>query len=138
MNAPSLRLVKGVLLVSVASTAIHYTDNYIYIDEYPQPDYINHELIALAWVLLTLIGIAGYLFYRDGKRGPAAAYLFVYSYTGLSSLGHYVFGGHFSTKMHVLIWLDGITGAAVALCALWILVAGRKRGPSVRLRPPAT
>lgn len=135
MKPPSARLIKAVLGASVVSTAIHYTDNYVYVDEYPQPGYINRELIVLAWVLLTLIGIAGYLFYRDGRRKPAAAYLLVYSYAGLSSLGHYAFEGRFSTKIHALIWMDGIAGAAVALCSIWLFLAARRHGLPVRLRP---
>ena len=139
MRAPSVRVVLGALGVSIASTAIHYTDNYLYVDEYPQPDYINRELIVLAWFLLTLVGIAGYLFYRDGKPAAAVAYLLVYSYTGLSSLGHYAFGdmGEFSTKMHVLIWMDGIAGLVVVACALWILGAHRRRRPTGPPEAPA-
>ncbi|HEU4481140.1 MAG TPA: hypothetical protein VFS18_04580, partial [Actinomycetota bacterium] len=125
MEAPSVRTVGLAVAASVAVTAVHYTDNYVSIDDYPQPGYINQELVALAWILLTLIGVAGYLFYRDRKPLAGVSYLLVYSYTGLSSLGHYAYGssGDFTTKMHVLIWTDGIVGAVVALCALWILVA---------------
>lgn len=129
MKQPSLSVVRGTLTASVASTAVHYTDNYINIDEYPQPDYINHEMIVVVWILLTLLGVAGYLFFRDEKRVPAGIYLLLYSYTGLSSLGHFAFGsmGEFSTRMHLTIWLDGLTGAAVAICAVWVLIASPSR-----------
>lgn len=120
-------MVAVVVGASVAATAIHYTDNYISIEDYPQPGWIAQETIYVVWILFTLIGIAGYLFFRDEKPVAAAAYLLVYSYTGLSSLGHYAYGSieQFSSKMHLLIALDGIAGAAVALCAAWI-IATRK------------
>ena len=113
----------------MAATAIHYTDNYLFIEDYPQPDWIAQETIYVTWALFTLIGIAGYLFFRDEKPVAAAAYLLVYSYTGLSSLGHYAFGSmeQFSSKMHLLIVLDGIAGLSVAACAAWILLTRRIR-----------
>lgn len=116
-----------VIGASLLSTAIHYTDNYIYVHEYPQPDWISHEVIYTVWALLTLLGLAGYLFYRDGRATAAGLYLLVYSYAGLSSLGHYFYGslGDFSVKMHVLIWADGVTGLAVAIAAVRLLVRGR-------------
>ena len=128
MKAPSIPVVRGVIAASIVSTAIHFTDNYIYVDEYPQPDYINREFVLFAWVFFTLVGVAGYLFYRDGKLAPATAYVLIYSYTGLSSLGHYFFGSfdEFTTKMHVLIWMDGITGTSVAICGVWIWAARRR------------
>ncbi|HEX2241228.1 MAG TPA: hypothetical protein VHJ82_08835, partial [Actinomycetota bacterium] len=57
--------------------------------------------------------------------GAGALYLLVYSYTGLSSLGHYAYGpaAHFTTKMHLFIWTDALVGLVVALAAVWILVA---------------
>ena len=136
MRKPSNRTVLGIVAASIVVTAFHYADNYLYIDEYPQPDYINREMVALAWFLLTFLGVAGYLFYRDGRAAASSIYLLVYYYKGLSSLGHYAFGseGEFSTKMHVAIWLDGAVGAAVALCALWILIARRSRVGSIRYR----
>ena len=139
MKAPSTRTVAAAVGVSVVGTAVHYTDNYLFIDEYPQPDYINKEMVALAWVLLTLIGAAGYLLFREGKQAFSALYLLVYSYTGLSSLGHYAFGAshEFTTKMHAFIWMDGIVGGAVAVVALWVFFTrpARAKGSTYRLRP---
>jgi drug/metabolite transporter (DMT)-like permease len=92
MQPPSRRSVSGALVASVVSTAVHYTDNAIYVEHYPQPDWINPELVYIVWSLLTLIGIAGYLFFREGRHLPAGLYLLVYSYTGISSAGHYLYG----------------------------------------------
>lgn len=114
-----------VLAVAIVSTIVHYTDNFIRIDEYPQPHWVNHAVIPLAWSLLTAVGIAGYLFLRKGRYGIAGACLLVYSYTGLSSLAHYQYGAwsEFGPTMHAGILLDGATGAAVFTIALWTLVA---------------
>lgn len=129
LDAPSPTAVRNVLVASIVVTAFHYTDNYLSIAEYPAPDWINREIIYIAWGLLTLIGIAGYLFYRDGRRLAGGIYLAVYSYTGLSSLGHYLYGSmdDFTTRMHVLVWADGLVGLAVGGCALLILRNVRRR-----------
>ena len=118
---------RAVLVASIVVTALHYTDNYISIEDYPQPDWIHGETIYITWSLLTLIGIAGYMLFREGRFVPAGLYLLVYSYTGTSSLGHYPYGGtgDFTTKMHLLIWSDALVGFLVADCAVWILLARR-------------
>lgn len=121
---PSESIVRTVLLASVLSTIVHYTDNYLNLEDYPQPHWINHAVIPIAWLILTAFGVAGWLLYRNGRALPAGLCLVVYSYTGLSSLGHYRFGplSDFSTKMHAGIWLDGITGTAVLAIAVWLIV----------------
>ncbi|WP_225896446.1 hypothetical protein [Amazonocrinis nigriterrae] len=39
------RLLKILLIASIISTAIHFTDNYLFIEQYPQPDWITAPLI---------------------------------------------------------------------------------------------
>ncbi len=116
-----------VVVTSILVTALHYTHNYLAIDEYPQPEWIHRETIYVAWSLLTLVGIAGYMLFREGRQVAAGLYLVVYSYTGTSSLGHYLYGdaADFSTTMHLFIWTDAIVGSLVLGCALWILLARR-------------
>ena len=128
-GVPSARVVRLVLGAAIASTLVHYTDNFVNIDDYPQPHWINHAVIPSAWVILTAVGLAGYALFRRGSYTAAGLCFLVYSYTGLSSLAHYSFGpmSEFTTKMHAGIWLDGATGAAVLVVALWLLIGGRRR-----------
>ena len=127
VRPPSKSLVRAVVVSSILVTALHYTDNYISIEDYPQPDWIHRETIYITWFLLTLIGAAGYMLFREGLFASAGLYLLVYSYTGTSSLGHYPYGGagDFTAKMHLLIWSDALVGLLVAACALWILLTRR-------------
>jgi hypothetical protein len=122
--------VRSVVLASIVVTALHYTHNYLMIEEYPQPDWIQRPTILLAWFLFTLVGIAGYMLFSDGRSLAAGLYLLVYSFTGTTSLGHYSYGssGDFTIIMHSLIWADALVGLAVAGCALWILLT-RRTGP---------
>ena len=124
---PSRKTVFGVVLTSVLVTTLHYTDNYINLTEYPGPDWIAKEVVVLAWVLFTLVGIAAYLLYRAGRAVESGLYLLAYSVTGLSGLGHYAHGApeDFTAKMHAGIWADGLVGLAVAVLGVVILLRAR-------------
>jgi hypothetical protein len=126
-RVPSERVVRTAVIASLLSTIVHYTDNYLNLEDYPQPHWIDHAVVPTAWVLLTAIGLLGYVLYRRERFVPAALCLIVYSYTGISSLFHYRYGplSAFSPKMHAGIWFDGVTGAAVLAVAVWMLVAAR-------------
>jgi hypothetical protein len=123
----SERVVRVVLAAAIASSLVHYTDNLINIEDYPQPHWINHAVIPAAWLILTAVGIAGYRFFRRGNYRAAGLFLVVYSYTGLSSLAHYAYGpmSAFTPRMHAGIWLDGLTGAAVLVVAALLLLQRR-------------
>ncbi len=114
-------LLKLILISSILSTAIHFIDNYRFIDDYPQPAWITAPSIYQSWIILTVIGIAGYWFYKFRKFGFAYVCLSIYSLTGLASPGHYLYGSlsQFSLKMHLFIWTDGLTGLAVLGFVLW-------------------
>lgn len=109
------------LLVSIVSTFVHYTDNFFFFNQYPQPEWITLSSIYVAWFVLTAIGITGYRLYSYQRFQLAYPCLFLYSLTGLSSLGHYFYGNlsEFSARMNLLIWTDGLTGLTVLLFTLW-------------------
>ena len=129
-------ILRRVLVVGILVTLVHYTDNYLYFDDYPQPASLRRWQVYTGWLLLTAIGVAGYRLYARGHVGLAYACLVVYSYTGTSSLGHYLYGSlsEFSAKQHVLILTDGLSGVAVLAFIVWsILLRGNRIGqPSER------
>ena len=109
------------LVASIVSTAIHYTDNAVYIEDYPQPGWLTEAQIYASWAVLTAIGIVGYRLYRAGRWLPAHVLLLIYSYTGVSSLGHYLYSGvgELSARQHFHIATDGITGSAILAFVIW-------------------
>ena len=131
---PARRTVFAVVGTSILVTTLHYTDNYLNLAEYPGPDWIAKEVVVLAWVLFTLVGIAAYLLYRAGRVVESGLYLLAYSVTGLSSLGHYAHGApeDFTAKMHAGIWADALVGFAVAALGAVILVRARAKGAQER------
>jgi hypothetical protein len=122
------RLLKIFLIICGVATALHFTDNYLYIEQYPQPDWITAPSIYQAWLVWTSIGIAGYWLYKQQQFWLAYLCLAVYSCCGLDSLGHYLYGAmaDFSLKMHGLIVMDGVAGAAVLGFVLWSSLVWRE------------
>lgn len=114
-------LLKILLIACIVSTAIHFADNYFYIGQYPQPDWITPSSIYTSWIIWTGIGLTGYWLYRRERFWLAYLCLVVYSFCGLDSLGHYGYGAmtDFSMKMHCFIVTDGLTGLAILGFTLW-------------------
>lgn len=115
------QLLKILLIACIVSTAIHFADNYLYIENYPQPEWISAHSIYISWLIWTVIGITGYWLYCSQKYWLAYLCLIIYSFCGIDSLGHYLYGAmsDFSIKMHVLILTDGLTGLAVLGFTFW-------------------
>lgn len=67
LKPPSKSVVRGVVAGSIIVTALHYTHNYLLIAEYPQPEWVHRPTVYIAWSLLTLVGVAGYMLFRDGR-----------------------------------------------------------------------
>lgn len=124
VKAKAQFVLKLILLASIISTAIHFTDNYRFIEHYPQPAWITAPSIYQSWIILTMIGIVGYWLYKLSRFWFAYLCLGIYSLTGLISPGHYFYGSwaQFSFKMHLFIWTDAITSLAVLSFVVWSLL----------------
>ncbi len=114
-------LLKTLLISSIVITAFHFTDNYIYFNQYPQPDWITSSSVYRSWIIWTLAGIAGYWLYKNQHFWLSYIFLISYSFCGLVSLGHYSYGAlsDFSMKMHIFIMADGLAGLSILGFTLW-------------------
>jgi len=135
MNSETGRqlLLKILLVASMVSTFIHFTDNYLYFEHYPQPDWITLPGVYRSWIIWTIFGIAGYMLYTRGNFGLSYVCLAFYSFCGITSLGHYLYGGmsEFSLKMHFFILTDGAAGFAILGFTIWssLIVREQFRNP---------
>ena len=116
----------AIIILSIVITSIHYTDNAIFVNDYPEPKWITTSGVFISWGVMTLIGIIAYWLYS--KRYLWLSYLFlgIYSITGLSSPTHYFYGApsQFSFKMHAFIWADAIAGLLIVAFIIWsVLIA---------------
>jgi hypothetical protein len=119
--------VTAVVVGSILVTLFHFTDNYVSIDTYPQPDWISQAVVAVSWPVFTAFGVVGLVLYRRGQLTRAHPFLVAYAYTGLSSLGHFLSGppSEFTTRGLISVFTDGIAGSAVLAVALWSILARR-------------
>ncbi|MEM7594706.1 MAG: hypothetical protein AAF383_24940 [Cyanobacteria bacterium P01_A01_bin.83] len=121
MNKQNKTWLLAILIFSIVITSIHYTDNAIFINNYPEPEWITRSGIFISWVVMTLIGITSYWLYRQHNYWWSYLLLSIYSVTGLSSPSHYLYGelSQFSLKMHTFIWSDVIAGSLVISFVIW-------------------
>ncbi len=109
------------LIVNIVASILHYTDNLIHFDAYPEPDWFSPYLTDSIWWLMTPLSIAGFWFYRQQQF--RFAYIGLYSYALLSqlTLGHYVVAPiwELSLKMNSLILLESWVAIPLLFFVLW-------------------
>jgi len=124
--AKATRILLGLLGVAFVVSVIHYTDNYVNYDDYPQPgpDALlapSKAVVGGAWFVFTAFGILALWLWSRGRATAAAIALTGYSVSGLIGFGHYTVSG--ATDMvwwrqtHVVA--DIICGIAILGFALW-------------------
>jgi hypothetical protein len=115
------RLLFALLTLNIVSTVLHYIDNFISFDSYPQPTWITPSSIYISWLFLTAFAIAGYILYVKHYFWIAYLCLCIYSITGISSLGHYLYGSPYemSWKMNAFILSDGCVGMVLLGFVIW-------------------
>ena len=121
---PNIKLLNIVFFTAVALSTVHYTDNYLAFDRFPNDGVgpsITADSIWIAWIIFTAFGVAGYLLYRRGEIRLGSALLAVYSISGLIGIGHYTASGmsELAWWRHVHIALDFLCGVAVLTFAIW-------------------
>jgi hypothetical protein len=114
------------VVVAIAVSIVHYTDNYTLYEEYPTSDTLPNPsagLIAFAWFFFTAFAFAGLWFLARGSAMAAGVCLAVYSGSGLVGIGHYAAGGtgDFPWWRHAHIAGDIVLGFAVLACAVYLV-----------------
>jgi hypothetical protein len=131
MRPPSVTTVRNVVYACIALTLFHFTDNAVFIDDYPkaswQPDWFA-AVVVVGWFVFTATGIAAYRAYRRGDFRLAHPLLLLYAYMVMSSLGHFLYGSpsELTTRGAVSVFVDVVAGAAVLVVAAWSITARRQ------------
>ena len=111
----------GVAGLKYCPSILHYTDNLLHFDAYPEPDWFTPYLTDSIWWLMTPCGSAGFWFYRQQRF--RFAYIGLYSYVLMSqlTLGHYLIDPiwRLSLKMNSLILLESLAAIPLAAFVLW-------------------
>jgi VanZ family protein len=115
-----------IVLVAIAVSIVHYTDNYTAYEAYPRSDTIPNPSAAVvggAWFFFTAFALAGLWFLWHGRHRAAGISLAVYSGSGLVGIGHYLAGGtgDFPWWRHAHIVADITLGIAVFASAIYLV-----------------
>src|SRR4051794_24055266 len=126
-----LSVLRALLAFSIVSTGVHYTHNFVKVDEYPggfPGQTAIQVLIVLLWPALTALGLYGYRLYRDGRLYPAHVCLAIYSFTGISTLGHFFAGNpDIPPVFYATLFTDALAG--LSILAFVVVSARSARSP---------
>ena len=128
----ALKILTVVFAAAIASSLVHYTDNYLAFDRFPLDEpgpRITSDSVWIAWIGFTAFGLPCYLLYRRGRNLLASALLAVYSLSGLIGIGHYTAPGmsELAWWRHLHIGVDILAGIAVMAFAVCSLRRTRRR-----------
>ena len=122
-----LTLLRVLLVVAIVESFVHYLDNTLRYSDYTGPNppaataWIAQWMIPVSWFVFTAAGVVGYRRFREGRYSQAAAYLAIYSVSGLISIGHYV-GisiNDLSAFQNTFVFLDIALGFGMLGFAAW-------------------
>ena len=137
LRPPSVTTVRNVVFATIALTLLHFTDNAVFLETYPAPEWQGDWfvwVVVVSWPLFTTLGVLAYRNYRDGNFSRAHPLLVAYSYTGLVSIGHFLYGSpsELTTRGAVSVFIDAAMGTLVLATAVWSMVARRRGAVAAR------
>ena len=120
----ALRALRWIIAFTVLSTVLHYTHNFVKIDDYPKSGLVSNDFvlvgILLSWPVLTALGLWGYREYSRRNYRNAHAALLAYSFVGWITLGHFTAGNpDIPPFFYATIFTDAIGAAALTAFVVW-------------------
>jgi hypothetical protein len=110
------------LVINIGTTILHYVDNILFFHTYPEPHWINPQIIDAFWFVMTPFAVLGYVLYRRGLRRQAYFCLYLYALMSLLVVGHYRYGSMWdmSMKMNLLIFIEAIAAVGLIGYTMWL------------------
>jgi hypothetical protein len=115
---------KAILAFGIASTAVHFTHNFVKIEDYPQseliPNWVVQVAIVVSWPIFTWLAVQGYRLYARGDVRAARPRLLAYAAWTLFSLGHFTEGNpDIPPVFYATIFTDVLAGVLVLGFVVW-------------------
>lgn len=121
---------KAILAFGIVSTAVHFTHNFVEIEDYPGsaiPDWVVQAAIVVSWPLFTWLAVRGYRLWAAGDVRGARPLLIAYGLWAMVSLGHFTSGNpDIPAFWYATIFTDVLAGALVLA---FVAVAARRPRP---------
>ena len=122
LRSPAGRALTWLLALYGIASLLHFAHNAEHLARYPNlPGWLSRGQIYSAWVLVTVVGAAGYVLHQRGLQRIGLIVLAVYAAIGFDGLLHYSrapFATH-TTGMNASIWFEAVA-AALLLAAVAI------------------
>ena len=126
------RILKWILGFGMLTTAIHFTHNFVKIEDYPEspiPDGVVRAAIVLSWPLFLFVAVRGYRLYTERGIGAARPWLIGLGAWAMVALGHFTEGNpDIPPLWYATIWTDVLAGLLVIGFVVW--AARRPRRPA--------
>jgi hypothetical protein len=119
---PPARVLLVFTWLSLYGAGVHFFDNVVFFDEYPEPAWLTPLRVALLFVPMAWYAqvITHRLYMGQLGRALRMAHAFVFAH--LISLGHYLFASPFDipARINALIGVQAALAVALLLAALWV------------------
>jgi hypothetical protein len=118
-----LSALRWILGFAIASTGLHFTHNFVAIDQYPD-DLVSGTVVQVAillfWPLFTGLALYAYRLYAQHRYRDAYPLLLAYSFFALTTLGHFLDGSpDIAPFWFATIFTDALAGLAVLAFTIW-------------------
>lgn len=112
-----LRGLKWLLFATVAGSILHYADNLLFFEQYPEPPWLNRSMIDAFWFLMTPLAWIGYRLIRRGSHHAGTLALLGYVAGNLLALGHYRYAPMCSIapRINTFILLEAVLASVLAI-----------------------
>jgi hypothetical protein len=134
------RKLPALLLMTVASSVVHYADNIVRFAAYPEPPWLNPTRVDLFWFVMTPFAVAAFLYARRGRARRALGLAVAYAGMNLLVLGHYLVlpPWRMAWSINFGIFLEAIAAVWLLAYATLGLRGGPREGVTVPEHDPHT
>lgn len=128
-----LRFARVALALSIASTSVHYSHNFVAAEDYPPVPIFESAAayqigIAVFWPTATVLALWAYRQLARGNTRVAGVAFAAYSGLGISTIGHFIGGvPDIPPVFFATIFTDFFTGLSMLYLAIWCV-----RSPAAR------
>ena len=118
-----LSLLRFLVGFGILSTGLHFTHNFVAIDQYPD-DLVSGTVVQVAillfWPLFTGLALYAYHLYARQRYREAHPLLIAYGFFALTTLGHFLDGSpDIAPFWFATIFTDALAGIAVLAFTVW-------------------
>ena len=121
-------------MAGMAASVLHFADNALEIERYPEPGWITPFGVVASWCVVTAVALVALT--RRRADGTFLATTTISIFVLLSGLLHYAFDApaHMTLRSHVTILAEGLAGFALAGALFGGYLSGRRGGARATLR----